>query len=1040
MSFQGDVRGIGLAELLQGLARGRKEGVLSLTSQSGVHCNLGMEEGKIVLLPEPDEDPERWRARVREAWADDPARRVDHLCMAEVARAQRLENAYVLLDGGGVHFRFEPGPLPDRGEPAEGAEGHGDSIPVEFLLLEYARISDELEGAPEVASLPSDTVPCIFDLGAAAGANADFLQQCNGTSTLQEIADRMGKPIRQTRLSLVSLLKSGAMRLAHPNEIMGFALQELSKKNFARAATRLAAWCRDGQPGPVPLEVAEHLANEWLAARLTAALQAMPAAARRTLLRRLDHTLGNASQSVVHWLEASRIDKSDRLSRMKRMAAEFKEGSDPERPGVRELLDLAREFRDESRPWRGAPLLVMAAHLQPANMTLQLELGMGLLAAGRPQEGAPWILTGCRELLEQGHADRAVAPLRTLLDKDPRNRECRQLLSRARRQSTTVRKLRKNLLVGLAGALLLSAAAVVKIKRDVAYGNRLDEVRALLLTPVEARRLYQSYFPEDESAEALTLKSQIENRERLSEIKLRLEWMDIYHDAQLESSKGDPVIALEKIRALPTPPSFRLVQEPWPLKKDLYQGLVEHLLLELELLGEPVIGSPQQVSREENVDRQVQLLLATVLENGKPDPAEELFAAGLAGTREVVAARIASRQAQIDEQIRSENLAKQDSYFREYEFYMRNGDFPRAIQRLRDILALDQDDRVRPVLEDRVREAEGKDAAVKEARRLALDGKHSQAFETLSAVFQDPGVFILPWHVESFPSGVRVQQGKIRVYTTPFDIETTIGERVTLLFESPGFEPRALTVDRPGDLFVYLSRQAERHWQGSGRIDAIPVSVDADHIVVDRRGALARIAPGGEVVWEQEIKTLSGIARAPVFLPQRPGHLLLVTEDGSAWIVDSATGNLEGPWELGSAPMVGPLPHASHVAVNLSDGRRVLWRSNLKPVMEEIDPGSAMGDGSYRYGSSSGFQVARRRSGDEDRLECQWNDWVVEAKADAFLVHRTGHEEQSYSVLRFGQWEYLAWESASGLAPQGRLWVSDEAGVRSYVPLAPEGK
>ena len=62
MSFQGDVRGIGLAELLQGLARGRKEGVLSLTSNGGVHCYLGLEEGKLVLLPEPDEDPERWWA------------------------------------------------------------------------------------------------------------------------------------------------------------------------------------------------------------------------------------------------------------------------------------------------------------------------------------------------------------------------------------------------------------------------------------------------------------------------------------------------------------------------------------------------------------------------------------------------------------------------------------------------------------------------------------------------------------------------------------------------------------------------------------------------------------------------------------------------------------------------------------------------------------------------------------------------------------------------------------------------------------------
>jgi len=108
-------------------------------------------------------------------------------------------------------------------------------------------------------------------------------------------------------------------------------------------------------------------------------------------------------------------------------------------------------------------------------------------------------------------------------------------------------------------------------------------------------------------------------------------------------------------------------------------------------------------------------------------------------------------------------------------------------------------------------------------------------------------------------------------------------------------------------------------------------------------------------------------------------------------------------------------------------------------VLEEIDPGSAMGNGNYRYGSNSGFQVARRRSGDKDRLECQWSDWVVEARHDAFVVYREGHEDEGYSVLRFGDWEYLAWESASGLAPEGRLWVSDEAGVRAFVPLTRRG-
>ena len=52
MSFQGDVGGIGLADLLQSLARGR-EGVLSLLGKDGVCSTLGIQNGLLHLLPEP---------------------------------------------------------------------------------------------------------------------------------------------------------------------------------------------------------------------------------------------------------------------------------------------------------------------------------------------------------------------------------------------------------------------------------------------------------------------------------------------------------------------------------------------------------------------------------------------------------------------------------------------------------------------------------------------------------------------------------------------------------------------------------------------------------------------------------------------------------------------------------------------------------------------------------------------------------------------------------------------------------------------------
>src|SRR5262245_28868040 len=97
MSFQGDVAGLGLGELLQGLARGGREGVLTLRG-GGLSARLGVLEGQIILLPEEDEDPEIWRRRCERAWAKDPDQRIDTLRMREIAYAVRLEMMFQLLD------------------------------------------------------------------------------------------------------------------------------------------------------------------------------------------------------------------------------------------------------------------------------------------------------------------------------------------------------------------------------------------------------------------------------------------------------------------------------------------------------------------------------------------------------------------------------------------------------------------------------------------------------------------------------------------------------------------------------------------------------------------------------------------------------------------------------------------------------------------------------------------------------------------------------------------------------------------------------
>src|SRR5215831_11977671 len=111
MTFQGDVGGVGLADLLQSLARGR-DGILTLLGRDGLQATLGIESGMVHLLADPSEDPDTWRDRAKSAYIGDPNARIDSVRMTEIARAARIETVYQLLDSDTVHFKFVPGPLP----------------------------------------------------------------------------------------------------------------------------------------------------------------------------------------------------------------------------------------------------------------------------------------------------------------------------------------------------------------------------------------------------------------------------------------------------------------------------------------------------------------------------------------------------------------------------------------------------------------------------------------------------------------------------------------------------------------------------------------------------------------------------------------------------------------------------------------------------------------------------------------------------------------------------------------------------------------
>ena len=1033
MSFQGDVRGIGLGELLQGLSRGRKEGILTLTTSEGARRTLGVEEGLIYLLPEPAEDAEVWRDRVRDAWASQADFRVDYLRMSEIAKADRLERLYDLIDGGGASFRFDPGTLPNRSmgaeaEQADTTEVYCEGVSAEFLLLEYARLGDELGGAPGAHSIEEGDMPLLLD--AAGPQRSKLLAQCDGNSTVREISDRLAWPLRQTRLTLFNELQRGAVRLATASELLMVAFQELANQNFSRGAKRLSAWAINGQPGPVSYDQAEMFNNEWLAGRLPVALEAMSARAVRTLLRRLDHALHNISASVMHWREAARLHPDDLTIRMHCLAVEAREAADPEVPSIDELLALAREFRQKGVPHRAGPALVLAAHMQPSSEVLQFEIGQGLVAAGRADEGAPWLLTAARSMLDRGAADRVLAPLRALLDADPGNRECRELLGIAKRTSTKTRKLRKNLLIGLGITSVVSAVAVVRVRAEQDYRNRIHEVRTALGDPDDALLTLESNFPEDGSEEIVALRTEIRERQTAIDAELHKQWTDLYREAQAACTLGDPCEGLILALDLPNPPVLRTIDEPWPLRTDLYRGLIESLSARIADLGPPVEASSQQVGEEELALRQITKMTEALAE--RPEAARTMteFGNELDALATAIRGRIEERTRRVKERLYANQREDQDRLLAEARELGRRGEFQRALRKYDELLLTDSDGKVRHVLGPEMDSIVQQDDAVKEARALASAGEHDRAFDVLKEKFEDPESFLLPWHVDSDPSGATVHLENGTERTTPFVIETTFADSMVMRFELEGFDSIEWFVERPSDQRVPLSRTPNRRWASSGRVDALPVSLGEDHLFADRQGRLARVGAEG-TVWEVELPTLSGIARAPVHLPQRPGYLLLVTEDGQAWIVDEQEGNPEGPWPLNAAPSIGPYPTPDSVRLMLRNNSVASWKIRLKPVIQNqtgIDPSLAE---RFRNGSESGLAVLRRRERRGDDFASPWSDWRVTIGDAAFLVT---NGQDSYSITREGPWEYLAWEAPGAKLPRGRLWISDAYGVRAFTP------
>ncbi|MCY3002660.1 MAG: DUF4388 domain-containing protein, partial [Planctomycetota bacterium] len=366
MTFQGDVAGLGLGELLQGLARGGREGVLNLIG-GGITARIGVLDGQLTLLPEEGEDPEIWRRRCERAWANDPDERIDTLRMREIAQASRLETMFQLLDCHGVHFRFEPGSVdqlidatPRKESDTSGVENRLETgvvievrspvlcqpVSVEYILLEHARLSDELGSYPDALKISGHFVPRITLDTCPQRAFERLWKECDGYSCVSEIADRLGWPIRQARVSLCGLHSLGALRLADAPEMLALAQHEFDESRSARAASRLSGWCVLAAPGPASPDEARFLLELWAANLLQPALEQMNPRAARTLLEKIDGAEQDRAAACVRWTHLRQIHRTDFLVELFSLHKQQSSPNEADWPAINDLLRVARRLQD----------------------------------------------------------------------------------------------------------------------------------------------------------------------------------------------------------------------------------------------------------------------------------------------------------------------------------------------------------------------------------------------------------------------------------------------------------------------------------------------------------------------------------------------------------------------------------------------------------------------------------------------------------------------------------------------------------------------
>ncbi len=943
MSFQGDVSGPALADLLQSMARGR-EGVLRLNSRRTLRLNLGILAGALYLLPDEKEDVEGWRLRAEDAFPDPEATRVDPVRMAQIARASRIETMFALLEAGEVHFRFQSGPVP-RGAPSEGGENSAEAgapatqpaiylppMQVEGLLLEHARLADEGQGVPGWEGLQGCLMIEALAEPQSVPDKASFLGACDGRTTLREIADILGWPLRQARITAQSLLVNGQARLAERATLLPLVKQELERCKPSRAAARLTAWLSISTPGLIPPEDLEQLERLQSADLMHPLLVRMhPRDARRLALR-----AGNSSASTmarVSWhAELARLCPNDKLAGLHLLAVQVRSGIDPSVPRQEVVMELARAFHAAKQRLRARALLRVAATRESGEPRSQLELGRLLLENGAPMDAAPWIVSAAKHYLELKQPEPVQEVLRGLCEVHAGGADARRLLTRARALSVKYRLTRKSSLITMATVVILASSGVIQYRFSSERSRLMAEVREHMNVPQKALAAFEERFSGDNSGEIEALGLEIRTRLLEQENAQRNAWYEQYHKIQTECNLGDTLRGLQQALDLPKPPKLRETGKSWPSRSDLFRGLVARMERCTSNLRPALDIEPAERERERS-DRELLRSMRTLLA-GSPQAADiQIFDGQLQKLALQLDDREDRRVAHAKIEQETSLRTRQNILYNTARALNTEGRYAEALASFEELLPMMSGTSVYGLLEAERDALAARVRILENALRLCEAGEYGAAREELET---DPKLRDqpMPMRVDSIPAGALLTLPSGLSYRCPVELRASLQQDLEFTLTLNGHE--ALTHKGPAqNLKLALDEQPVLRLDTRGRIEGAPLFHNGRTYIGDRSGVL-RCLEGTERIWERETGSLSGFARTAAPNPSNPEQIFFASEDGEVWIVSTRDGKFEGPWRAPLPLRSGPEIYGAQIVIRLRDGSAFAFGNSLEPT--ELDP------------------------------------------------------------------------------------------------------